>query len=334
VKVWISPARFQFSSNFDVVRDDLGRAYYVPSAVRGRTEDGLVKYEAEHPLLMISAHVAAAQRASKNRLVDLFCKLREAQGWTINRVDARVPSNKDRSEAERALWNEHAKGLLSARVLDEPDYVDLSAQRERGDPLVLDERLEYERNTLERTLNVTLSYDIIKLNYDGRLIDRTATLSLLVRQWKGSQLLVQHQLAALAEPLARLPKMTSTQLLHCVLAASGLCDEAGICRDVQIDAAQLISFIELCERNQTVLEELLNQSLRKDIRLNPVRQLNVFLKLAGLKLAKVKRQKRAGKGTRFYGFEQPRFDIMRALAANYRDPREIVEECRLAQKAA
>ena len=41
VKVWISSARFQFSSNFDVIRDDLARARFAPRAVQGYSADGL-----------------------------------------------------------------------------------------------------------------------------------------------------------------------------------------------------------------------------------------------------------------------------------------------------
>ena len=44
VKVWISPTRFQYASNFDVIRDDLARARVVPRAVTGYASDGLTNY--------------------------------------------------------------------------------------------------------------------------------------------------------------------------------------------------------------------------------------------------------------------------------------------------
>jgi hypothetical protein len=44
VDVWISPTTFRFTSNVDVIMDDLARAYVVKRAVRGRRPDGMVEY--------------------------------------------------------------------------------------------------------------------------------------------------------------------------------------------------------------------------------------------------------------------------------------------------
>ena len=79
-QVWISPTRFQYASNFDVIRDDLARARVVPRAVTGYASDGLTNYNPTDPLLLIYTHVVAAQRASKNNLIELFCDLRRSQG--------------------------------------------------------------------------------------------------------------------------------------------------------------------------------------------------------------------------------------------------------------
>ena len=80
VDVWISPTTFRFTSNVDVIMDDLARAYRVKRAVRGRRPDGMVDYNRDDPLLLICAHVTALRRASMNRLVELFCDLRQHNG--------------------------------------------------------------------------------------------------------------------------------------------------------------------------------------------------------------------------------------------------------------
>jgi hypothetical protein len=66
IKVWISPARFHYSSNFDVIRDDLARARYAPGAVKGYTADGLTKYDPSHPLLMIYIRMVSTDPISPN----------------------------------------------------------------------------------------------------------------------------------------------------------------------------------------------------------------------------------------------------------------------------
>ena len=86
IDVWISPTTFHFTSNVDVIKDDLARAYIVKRAVRGRRPDGMVDYNRDDPLLMICAHVTALRRASMNRLVELFCQAARANGWAIEWV--------------------------------------------------------------------------------------------------------------------------------------------------------------------------------------------------------------------------------------------------------
>ena len=236
IKVWISPARFHYSSNFDVIRDDLARARYAPGAVKGYTADGLTKYDPNHPLLMIYTHVTAAQRASKNRLIELFCELRKANGWEIERIDTRVDGNRDRSEAERLLWNEHTQGLFQAPVLNDDDYLDLCIREKDSDPLNLADRLSYERNTLERALGVDLTYDIIKLNYDGGLISRVEVLSSLIRDWHSFRSLAETVLSAQELSLARLPKLRGQILLAMIAIVAEIADADGIRRDAEVTA--------------------------------------------------------------------------------------------------
>jgi hypothetical protein len=334
VSVWISPARFEFSSNFDVIRDDLARARVVPRAVQGRSDDGMVSYNPMDPLLMICAHVTASQRASKNRLADLFRRHREAQGWRVERVTKRVPANEDRKEAQRSLWNENAKALLDSPVLDDLDYLDLAIRKGSSDPLSTAELMTFERNKVERTLGVPLTYEIIKLNYDGRLLDRVALLAEVNRTWKGSFENLEFVLGELSAPLARLQKLKPHLQLGCVLVAAGVAGREGIHSDIQLDAMALKAIVQLCSRNKTVLEGLLGQGIRKDVVENPIRQLNAFLKLIGLKLVALKRPGVRGKSLRLYGFEPLPCSLMLSLARRFRKPDEVIQHLKDLPRAA
>lgn len=272
---------------------------------------------------MIYTHVTAAQRASKNKLIELFCDLRRANGWQIERIDTKVKGNRDRSEAERMLWNEHAKGLFEAAVLDDMDYLDLCIRRTSGDPLSLADRLCYERNTLQRSLNVDLTYDIIKLNHDGMLISRVQALSILLQHWETFAKNVDTILPEQELPLARIPKLRVELLLAMIIVVAGIADCDGIRGDAEITASGLFAFSDLCMRNRTMLEDLLGQPIRKDVQTNPIRQLNTFLKLGGLKLEPLLRQKRQKKSIRRYGFQQQRFNLMLSLASAFRSPDSI-----------
>jgi hypothetical protein len=187
----------------------------------------------------------------------------------------------------------------------------------------LEDNLCYERNTLQRALGVDLTYEIIKLNYDDGLIDRVEVLAQLMRHWHVLQNAVQTDLAAQELPLDRIRKSGPQSLLALIAMVSDVTDEKGIRRDAEVALSDLEDFVKLCCRNQTTLEELLGQRIRKDIQTNPVRQLNAFLKLGGLKLEPVKRQKREKKSVRRYGFVQDRYDLMMSLANAYRSPDDL-----------
>lgn len=333
VKVWISHARFSFSSNFDVVRDDIARAYYVPRAVSGRTPDGLVNYNPLDPLLLICTHVTASQRASKNRLIELFCQLRESQGWKIERDTSTPALTKERKEAEKAIWNKNAKGLLSAPVLDDDELFDLTIREQNGEHLSQPEKLAYERNTLERALGVDLTYEIIKLNYDGLLLGRVSTLSRLTKRWADFGQ-IQSLLADESNFLVRMSKQPPDFMLNCIFTLCGLAAAQGIDSNIQIEASDLLDFARVCQKNRTVLEDILGNQIRKDVEKNPVRQANIFLKLAGLKLEAIKRRKDQGKGIRVYGFDVPRLNLMMSLAVAFKDPVDIKAELLERAKAA
>jgi hypothetical protein len=325
IKVWISPAQFHYTSNFDVIRDDLARARAVPRAVKGYSDDGLTDYEPNHPLLMIYTHVTAAQRASKNRLVTLFSDLRTSQGYRIIRNQTHM-KNEDRKEAERKIWNDHATGLFQSPVLDDHDYLDLSIRQADGEPLSLRDRLAYERNTLQRALGVELTYDMIKLNYDGALLDRVEVLSQVLGQWADLRSLADLVLSSQELPLARLPKLALQSLLVLIMTKAGIADDSGPVRGQIISSGDLAEFALLCDRNRTILETVLAGAIRADVKSNPVRQLNQFLKLAGLRMDEVQRRKHRGRSVRLYGFDQDQFDIMLQLAMAYRSPASVKEE--------
>lgn len=318
VKVWISPAPFQYATNFEVIRDDLARARFVPRAVVGYSEeDGQTKYLSEHPQLMIYSHVVAAQRSSKNRLIEAFCELRRRHGWKIEEVAGSKKKDLDRREAEKALWHEKVSSLLKAPVLDDEEYFDLQVEVESKTTVSVRDRYTYERNTLERVLGIPLTDDIIRLNYDGRLVDRVAVLKTLVDQWPVYSGEVDRQLVDWQLPLARLSKMTNERLLCLIAKIAGLSDETGLNPAAVIASEDLSDFADLCQKNRTMMEELLGRELRSDIQSNPVRQLGVFLSFCGLRLEKRGRRRVAGRQRREYGLDARVFGQMAGFASNY-----------------
>ena len=140
VKVWVSPQRFNFETNFDVIRDDIARASIVRSAVEGYDDDGRLQYNKEHPLLMIYSHMICASRASRKDLLKLFCSLRQAQGWQIAKIrkalGSAVVGNSRLATAKVGVERDRAMALMSAPQLSDQEFQQLDVMLRIGKHVV------------------------------------------------------------------------------------------------------------------------------------------------------------------------------------------------------
>lgn len=321
VDVWINPATFNFTSNVDVVMDDLARGYAVPRAVLGRRPDGMVDYNRDDPLLNLCAHVTAQQRASKNRLVELFCALRVANGWTVERVDG-VASTSPVTAAREILAAERAEKLLAAPLLGNDDYIELDVKIQNGTNLSDDDRIVHERNHFERTVGVPLDAHLVELNRDGRLLARigilAAVLPLLPVADQGPDL-INLLLEATTTPKGRLHKTKPERLMAVLIRVAGLTSAGGFDDKAVVSVDSLTKFVGVCRDNRTMIEEIFGQPLRNDFQKKPTRQLNEILKKAGLELTRADTRKVAGRKIRYYGISRDILVIMTTLAVSYRE---------------
>jgi hypothetical protein len=330
IDVWINEGGFNFTSNVDVVMDDLARAYTVKRAVKGRRDDGMVEYDREDPLLLICAHVTAAHRASKNRLLELFCELREANGWAIERVNPRT-GTAAYDNARKMLAAERAEMLLAAETLPDPEFMELDTMVTKGAAVTLQERITHEKNHFERTVGASLDSELIELNKDGRLIERVVALAEVTAHWRHdySSEIIDHSLREAARPLARLQQMKPPRMIAVLMRVAGLTDPDGFKPDQVVTIGELSGFVDLCGENRTMIEEALSEPLRDDLAANPVRQLNRFLGRVGLRVASVGSVKVQGVKIRRYTLDRKRLETMMSLAKSYRieeDRREYEKE--------
>jgi hypothetical protein len=320
VDVWVSPATFNFTSNVEVIKDDLARGYVVPRAVKGRRPDGLVEYDRDDPLLTLCAHVTALQRASKNRLVELFCALREANGWVVEWVDGKTSAS-PMDAAKALLEAERAEMLLAAPFVDHDDYIQLHDKISKGAHLTKEERIIHERNHFERTVGVQLDESLIEMNADGRLLDKISTLAgvlpLLPMDDRGNDL-VSALLEPTDAPKGRLQKKESEHLIAVLMRVANLTTGNGFNDKGLVSVDTLTRFVTICRDNRTIIEEVLHEPMRDDFHQKPTRQLNAFLKHIGLELNLVKVENIAGRKIRYYAIPADLLATMTRLALSYR----------------
>jgi hypothetical protein len=316
VDVWISPTTFRFTSNVDVIMDDLARAYVVKRAVKRRRADGMVEYWRDNPLLLICAHVTALRRASMNRLVDLFCELREHNGWTIERVGETAETSPFQA-AKKMLAVERAERLLKAPALPDIDFIELEALVLRGANLSDDDRFAYQKNQFERTVGVDLDRELIGMNADGRLIERIVALAEVLSVWSRDFDLCDLLLEPTLQPNGRLQDMKPGWLVAVLMRAAGLTTARGFDLGATVSPENISRFVSICRANRTVIEEIMGEPIRNDVESKPVSQLNRFLRRVGLKVVKAQTEKVAGKKVRRYGIPADLRERMTVLARSY-----------------
>jgi hypothetical protein len=314
--LWIAPATFRFTSNVDVIMDDLARAYVVKRAVLGLRQDGMVDYDRNHPLLLICAHVTALRRASMNRLVELFCDLRQHNGWVIEHVGETAETSPLKA-AKEALAAERAQKLLAAPALPNTEFDELEARALKGANLTEEERFAYEKNHFERTVGVGLDPELVEMNADRRLIQKITAMAKIMRTWSVDSSGFDYLLKPTLQPNGRLSSMIPETLVGVVMRAAGLTTAGGFDADATVSVDTLARFVAICRDNRTVIEEILGEPLIRDFETKPVIQLGRFLRRIGLKLAVVHIEKVAGKKVRRYGIPVSLRDRMTALAQAY-----------------
>lgn len=328
IDVWISPATFDFTCNVDVIKDDLARAYAVRRAVRGRPRaDGMVEYYRDDPLLMICAHVTALQRASKNRLVELFRELREANGWAVEWVDEAAPPG-PYEPAKKMLEAERMEMLVNAKRVDDADFIELDEKVSKGADLTKEERITHEKNHFERTVGMPLDAGLVAMNLDGRLLDRIAALADIVWIWSKDRPydLIDAFLEPTSDPNGRLQQMEPPRLTAVLMRVAGLTDVHGFTAGTLASVDSLARFVAICRENRTVIEETFAEPLRGDFSEKPVGQLNRFLGRIGPKLENAKTQKVARRKIRYYAIPAEQLGTVTTLARSYLEVRERNED--------
>jgi len=106
-------------------------------------------------------------------------------------------------------------------------------------------------------------------------------------------------------------------LLAHILETTTLVQDGNLVADMFVNNSHLKEFSELCKNNQILIEESLKIELRDDLKINPIRQLNSFLKLVGLRLNERKRLKRKGKNVRSYGIDPVSLKLMQDLSLKF-----------------
>ncbi len=223
--------------------------------------------------------------------------------------------------------------LLRAPSLSEADFLDLDIRLNNGAELTPEERAAYEKFAFERDVGVALDEELVAKNLDGRLLDQIRAFAEIVKCFavEGSFDIF----ATLAEPTlmpkGRLQTMKPGWLIGVLSRIAGLTYSNGFKGGHRISVTGLSKFVRACLENKTVIEEILSEAIRSDLKTNPVRTLNKILSRIGLKLYGIDVEKKGGQKVRFYALAKGEVESMTRLALSYvatQREKDIAEEMR------
>lgn len=325
VSVWFDPTRYSYETSFEVIRDDLARGHWVESAIIGYDNDGRLQYDKDNPLLLIMSHIVCARRASQNRIVELFVRLRNANGWDVEVVtkqDGRTARQKKASDwlkASERVKSSYMKGILKAEDVPDEDVIDLYEAQRRGEALSESQRFQVERGMLRMSFNRPVTADLIEQASDGRLRERVRHFrAMMDRDMPLMMASVVEKLRRGGRP-ERISKRSAAQLLYVVGMVAGLIDDKGSLVTTPLRKDDFAAFVAFCRTNRTAIEEILKLPLREDLEKNPVRQLNQFLKLVGLSIKPNARRRHKGAAKFDYVVDMRSAALMTGLASNFTD---------------
>lgn len=323
VSVWFDPTRYSYETSFEVIRDDLARGHWVESAIVGYDNDGRLQYDKDHPLLLIMSHIVCARRASQNRIVELFVRLRNANGWDVefvakqNGKTAKQKKASDWLKASDRVKAGYLKGILEAEDVPDEDVIDLYEAQRRGEALSERERFQLERGMLRMSFNRPVTADLIEQASDGKLRDR-------VRYFRA---MMDREMPLMMSPIVermrrggrpeKISKMPAALLLYVVGTIAGIVDDKGALVVTPLKKDDFAAFVAFCRTNRTAIEEILKLPLRDDLEKNPVRQLNQFLKLVGLSVKPNARRRHKGAAKFDYVVDMKAAALMKELAADF-----------------
>ncbi len=292
VSVWFGGGFTNFETNTDVVRDHLVRAKYVPHVVKPfYNPSGQLEYDRDDPLLNLVTHVRVAQWASQNNIRKLFKKLRTETGWDINNVAASTPKNKTNGQqpqdpfttAEQAVRKEYVDQVIHARELTDQEYIELSAKKRRGIQIRGDNRIALERATIERLWQKPVTKEMVEIYAHGAIIDKASAYRLVFEPGKNTKTYIPI-IRSVFDPRTPLGKGKPHELAIRLMFTTPLIDNGELMVKRKVTKLDFSQFIEFAIGNRVILQDAFGTAVRSDIKENPVRMFNEYIRCFGIRL--------------------------------------------------
>lgn len=330
VSVFVTPSRFSFETNLDVVRSDLMVHRLMETLIVGYKADGTPELNERHPLLDLASGIVSTQRASRNNLKRNFKAYKEGQKYPVEIVPADpVLAALGKDVIDDAKWHieqVYLDTVSTAPQLTRDEMDEVLEMKENNEEIPVELKASYERTSVEVFHRESISRDLLVTHDRGRIIGRVTLFEdmgnpkLVSLQ---SQIMMEKELD---DPITTLiqKRHLRTLLLQIFLRSAGLWNEEGFVWSRVIDTRDLDQFVSLVQKHKTRIEGQFNVEVRADLTTKPVSQLNALLGCVGLNLTKLNGRITDGeKRITQYGWDMEKVSMMKGISerrSSYPDP--------------
>jgi len=303
VKVWVSPRRFHFETEFDVVKRDALERSLFKNLLIGYTDVGEPQYQENDIFLEMASLILTEQRASKNDLKSNFIRHKQKQGFRIERIQKDehflAEGKNVLAKGKRLNDENYCKAILSAKTLTPGECHEIRDALGAGEWVSEADRLSYERTTLELFYRKPVSEDLIRLD-DRRRFRAQVRLFESVLENPDLARLSFHSFDRTRFVATEASKATTILML---LQLTPVMQSDRLDSRAVIQLADLAEFANTLIKHKTVIETHLGIEVRKDVNSKPIQQLGAILRLVGLRLEQVGPKKRKGQKIYHYRLE-------------------------------
>lgn len=326
VHVWVSPRRYNFETEFEVVMEDLLRSDLASNVRFGFGPLQRSTALDVDPFLTMAALVKQKRRASINNLRANFVKHKEDQGWTVPKVEkdrSMIKEGAQALELGRAISDaEYVDRLLEAEVLNEIQYTRIRRLLEVDNKAITrNEVFAYRRTSMELFYRQEITRSLIEADRQGRFRSEVRLFERLLEFSKMPDDL-KVGLSTDGDPRVWGSRLSAEQrrgwqvaLLDEVLSATPIWSKGKFLPDVVYSTEDLRPFLQKAKDHKRSFEGQFELSTRRDVDKKVTQHLGSILGLVGLTQASAGSKKQGQRKIYQYHLDPTRLEFVKDLAA-------------------
>lgn len=335
VHLWISPMRYNFETEFDVVEEDYLKNRL--SEVVIPVDDVLSGVEMKSVLLdfiNMATWITVLRRSSLNNLRGNYIEYKKRQGVEIIPIDS-DKSSQDIGRKLRVLGRtisdgEYLSNVLKADVLSRAQYKDLKTKTTLNEfDASIGEVYSMRRYEIQTFYGESISKDLILLDNYGKFRNQVRTYEQLTDRDYFKNNARNDNIALSLENKLKLcvikVDIASRYLLADLFGVTNFYSDCSFNQQVTFDSNQLFQFVINAKRLKRYIEGQLGIQVRNDINYKPISQLKQFLKFVGLDVKQIGKQVVGGKKHYYYSISSEKLTLMNSIIKQ-RKKRDIHED--------